>query len=224
MQPYLFPYFGYYQLVSFSDIFVLYDDVTYIKQGYINRNQITCNGQSRRFTVPVPGASSNRLIRDLEFSTNTTKVIKTIEQAYSKAPYFPEVFPIISRVLTSKRRQIAYVCYEGLREVFEYLGMNKNLVFASQLDYDRSSSAEDKLIQICRSLGAENYVNSIGGLELYSKVSFASKGCRLSFLRTKPITYEQDGKEFIPNLSIIDPLMRLPRNQIRGLLDCYELV
>ena len=64
MQPYLFPYLGYYNLASASDIFVFYDDVNYIKRGWINRNNILVNGQANKFSVPLSEVSQNKLIKD----------------------------------------------------------------------------------------------------------------------------------------------------------------
>ena len=95
MQPYLFPYIGYFQLIYAADLFLIYDDVAYIKQGYINRNSILSPNGAARFTIPVPGASSNKLISELKFSGDVAKVLRTIEQRYCKAPHFEEIFPMI---------------------------------------------------------------------------------------------------------------------------------
>jgi len=86
MQPYLFPYIGYYQLVNLTDVFIVYDDVTFIKRGYINRNSILIDREPRRFNIPVIGASQNVLIQNLHYAP-VGKLLKTIEQSYSKAPY-----------------------------------------------------------------------------------------------------------------------------------------
>lgn len=224
MQPYIFPYLGYYQLVYCSDVFVLYDDATFIKQGYINRNRILANGQPQRFSLPVPGASSNELIKNLTFAAQTTKFLKTIKQAYSKAPFFNDVFPLVERVIESDDRRIPYMCFRGISEVFQHLGIQKKIILASEIDYDRNASAEDKLIQICRALGSTNYVNSIGGTELYSHESFASKGCNLWFIQMRDIMYDQGTREFVPNLSIIDVLMWCDRKRVRHLLEEFQLL
>lgn len=224
MQPYLFPYLGYYQLVHSCDRFVLYDDVTFIKQGYINRNSILANGRALRFTLPVPGASSNKRIGDLRFSEQTGKVIKTIQQAYSKAPFFDAVYPLVERVIEYANRDIAALCGRGISEVFEYLGLHKEILRSSELDYDRSASAEHKIIQICRALGSRSYINSIGGKKLYTKAFFAAQGCELSFIQMKAVEYDQDTPDFVPNLSIIDVLMRCSKDEIRELLNSYVLV
>ena len=223
MQPYLFPYLGYYQLVNHCDVFVLYDDVTYIKQGFINRNNILQNGRPLRITLPVPGASSNRLINTLAYSGDTGKIKKTIAQAYSKAPFFHAVYPLVSRVLDNQDRSIPAVCKKGISEVFAYLDMPEEIILSSDIEYDRQTSAEDKVLQICQALGSVDYVNSAGGKKMYAKESFLSKGCELSFIEMKDIVYDQNGGGFVPNLSIIDVLMWCDKDRIRQLLDEYHV-
>lgn len=224
MQPYLFPYIGYYQLVRCVDAFVLYDDVNYIKGGYINRNWVLQNEQRSRFTVPVPGASSNRKIRELAFAQDTRKVLKTIQQSYSKAPYFDVVFPIIEHVLNNPRRDITTVCADGLSSVFDYLGMEITLLRSSELDYNRELPADERLVEICSNLGSSDYVNATGGQALYTKERFSELGCTLSFIETKAGGYQQGQHDFVPNLSMIDVLMWCPKADIVAMLDAYELV
>lgn len=223
MQPYLFPYLGYYQLVNHCDVFVLYDDVTYIKQGYINRNNILQGGQPLRITLPVPGASSNKIINTLEFSRDTRKIQKTITQAYSKAPFYHDVFPLIKRVLDNEDRSIPAVCKKGINEVFSYLNMPKEIILSSNIEYDREATAENKILQICQALGSRDYVNSIGGKKMYTKEAFSSKGYDLSFIEMKDVVYDQRGADFVPNLSIIDVLMWCGRDETKQLLSEYRI-
>ena len=109
MQPYLFPYIGYFQLINAVDKFIIYDDVTYIKQGWINRNNILLNGKPFLFTVPLKDASSYKLIRDIEIGNNfnwKTKLIRTVEQAYKKAPYFKIVIQIFEEVSSTFKDEV----------------------------------------------------------------------------------------------------------------------
>lgn len=223
MQPYLFPYIGYFQLIYASDLFLIYDDVAYIKQGYINRNSILSTNGATRFTVPVPGASSNKLISELAFSGGVAKVLKTIEQSYSKAPYFEDVFPIIRGTLELEDRSIASVCRKSFEDIFFYLGIEKQFKKTSELEYDRSASARERLIALCQQFGADCYINAPGGRKLYAKPDFDEKGIDLKFLDSFPVEYSQGGAEFVPNLSIIDALMQCSPGSIRGLLSQYEL-
>ncbi|MBB1429361.1 WbqC family protein [Pseudoalteromonas sp. SG43-4] len=225
MQPYLFPYLGYYQLVNAVDTFIFYDDVTYIKNGYINRNNILVNGQAQRFTVPVPGASSNILIKDLNFDANVKKTLKTISQNYAKAPYFNEVYLIIEKILTSTERQVHTLCSNSITSVFSYLGIkNKQFKFSSELEYSRDSAAADKLIAMAGLLNSKHYINSPGGKDLYSKEYFSDKGVNLSFIKMQSVIYDQGKSEFVPYLSMIDVLMWNSKEQVIELLTKYKLV
>ncbi|MDR6194877.1 WbqC family protein [Siphonobacter sp. SORGH_AS_0500] len=96
MQPYLFPYIGYFQLLNAVDKFVIYDDVAFINRGWINRNSILNNGKAQLFTVPLKEASQNKLIHEISIDTDQKwrdKLLKTIQQNYKKAPHFAAVFP-----------------------------------------------------------------------------------------------------------------------------------
>ena len=150
MQPYLFPYLGYFQLINCSDSFIIYDDVNFIKGGYINRNYILSNGEKQRFTIPVPGASSNTKINELCYSTDVKKVLASIQQAYSKAPYFEEVYPLIEKVLKGKERSISNVCLQSYVEIFNYLGIRKNFFKSSDLKYDRKKSPAERLVELTK--------------------------------------------------------------------------
>lgn len=223
MQPYLFPYIGYFQLIYAADLFMIYDDVAYIKQGYINRNNILSSNGPTRFTVPVPGASSNKLISELQFSEDVVKVLKTIEQSYSKAPYFASVFPMIQNALEFEDRSIASVCQKSYEDIFSYLGIKKKFKKTSELHYDRAASAQERLFELCHQFGADRYINAPGGRGLYAKPDFAKEGIDLRFIDSLPMEYSQSGKEFTPNLSIIDVLMNCSPQDVKKHLEHYEL-
>lgn len=224
MQPYLFPYLGYFQLIYASDLFIVYDDVSYIKQGYINRNSILMDGAAQRFTLPVPGASSNKIICQLKFSEDVRKVIKTISQAYSRSPYYPVVFPMLREILESERRTVSDVCLNSFESIFSYLDVDRKFIKSSEIEYDRSLSAQDRLIHLCKMHDANGYINTIGGLDLYSKARFSEHRINLMFLKAKLNKYRQNATKFIPGLSIIDVLMNCSPDEIRSLLLDYDLV
>lgn len=215
MQPYLFPYLGYYQLVYASDCFVVYDDVNYIKRGFINRNTIELNGFPHRFTLPVESASINKLINELSYTENT-KILETIKRAYSKAPYFNESMVIIEKVLKSKERSVSKLNALSITEFFKYLDIDKKLMFSTEMNYDRSRNRADRLIEISKLNKCEQYINTAGGKELYNKNHFRRNGVELSFISPKHKAKEQKN-------SIIDLIMKKSKNEIKELLSEYEL-
>lgn len=222
MQPYIFPYIGYYQLVYAADYFILYDDVTFIKQSYINRNSILVSAQAKLFSLPVLGASSNVLIKDLSYGS-ADKLLKTIKQSYCKAPYYKDVIDLISSTLTNDVRSISKINYLSVHSVFKYLGIEKKIIFSSELDYDRTAEREERLVALTKMHGCNNYVNSPGGKALYEKEYFAAKDIKLSFIESKISHYKQATTEFIPYLSIIDILMYCSKSEIVKMLNNYEL-
>lgn len=222
MQPYLFPYIGYYQLAYASDVFIFYDDVSYIKQSYINRNNILVNGKTLRFTLPVLGASSNVLIESLDFSSSK-KILRTIEQAYKNSPYFDEVFPIIEFVFNQENRSITHINSLSIQVVFDYLDIKRKFMIASHIQYDRDKNRADRLIELANIHGCNHYINSPGGKTLYEKDYFKNKGIELSFIDTKIKIYNQISDEFVPYLSMIDILMNCSKKEVVEMLEIYAL-
>ena len=224
MQPYLFPYLGYYQLINAVDTFVIYDDVNFIKQGWINRNRILLNGTDYMINVIVKGASSFKKINELEVSGDKNKFIATIKHAYRKAPYFTEVYPMLANVLAYNETNLAgYLTYTILTTT-EFLGINVPIVISSEIVKDSALKGEERVIDICKQLNATHYINAIGGQELYSKEKFAENGLKLDFIKSKPVVYSQFKNQFVPWLSIIDVMMFNSLEAINKMLDQYELV
>lgn len=223
MQPYLFPYLGYFQLINAVDVFIFYDDVNFINRGWINRNRIVINNKANYFTVQLSNASQNKLIKNIEFLDNRKKILKTIELAYKKAPFFDRVFPIIEECLNYETNKISELAIFSIIKICEYMGMKREFVKSSEKFFQTKGLAkEERLIEICKLSGADTYINAIGGMQLYSKETFYEHGIKLLFLKSKPFEYKQLTKEFIPNLSIIDVLMF--NNNFDFMLNNYELI
>lgn len=226
MQPYFFPYIGYWQLLNEVDKYVIYDDVNFIKGGWINRNRILLNGQPQYVNVQMNGASSNALINEVGRNTNKAvvdKELRKIEAAYKKAPHFEEVYQLISRILYSEETNLSKFLIESLRAVCEYLDIDTELIISSELEKDNSLHAEDKVIEICKRLEGTEYYNAIGGKELYSKENFENNGITLKFLESLPIEYPQFENEFVSSLSIIDVLMFNDVETVKSYLNQYDI-
>jgi len=225
MQPYLFPYIGYWQLINAVDTFVIYDDVNFIKQGYINRNNILVNNKSQRFTLELVGASSNKLINEINVGRNAIKVLKTIKQNYQKAPYFSDVYPLIEKILLNPEKNLAKYLTNTLIAISQYLELNTKFMISSELNKDSNLTAQNKVLNICKVLNATTYINAIGGQELYDREIFKIHDLELRFLETNTdIVYKQFNDEFISNLSIIDVLMFNSISEIKNILEKYKLV
>ncbi|MDC0362089.1 WbqC family protein [Halioglobus sp.] len=224
MQPYLFPYLGYFQLINAVDAFVAYDDVNYIKGGWINRNFICAKDHKQLITLPTQGASPNKLINQVLVGNGSRKLLKTIRQAYSKAPQFTAVFPLIEDILNQEERNLARFVDYQLRQICEYLGIEATWYISSELKYDKALSGQERVLAICDEMGATHYINAEGGQTLYDKGVFSSRDKQLSFLQTKTTPYSQFSNTFTSHLSIIDVMMFNDKAQCMKLLQGYELV
>lgn len=224
MQPYLFPYIGYWQLISAVDTFVVYDDVNFIKQGYINKNNILSNGAAHPFTLELVGTSSNKLINKIKIGNNKKKLLKTIKQNYIKAPYFNTIFPLIEDIFKQNEENLAKFIGYSIIKVSAYLNLDTKIIFSSEIEKDNNLKGQEKVIHICKKLDAKNYINAIGGRELYSKAVFERSNLVLNFLNTEFIEYTQYENEFVPYLSIIDILMFNNLEIISQQLKNYKLI
>ena len=226
MQPYFFPYIGYWQAINAVDEYVLYDDVTYIKGGWINRNNILINKQANLITLPLEGASSFKKINEISVTSNAKvkeKLCKSISMAYAKAPYFNDVYPLIEKSIM-KDGIISQIIYESVLDICNYIGIKTKILLSSNINKNTELKAEEKVIDIVKNLGGTTYINAIGGQELYDAQEFKNNGIDLFFIRTKRFEYPQFKNEFVANLSIIDVMMFNSPEQIREMLDNYELI
>jgi len=224
MQPYFLPYIGYFQLNKAVDAFVFYDDVTYIKQGWINRNRILLNGNDYLFTLELKGASSYKKINKIEVGHNRRKLFKTFEQAYRNAPNYKHAEPLLYSIFNSNQNNLSHFIVETHKLIMGYLEVKANFLISSEINKNNFLKGQDKVIEICRLLGATTYINSIGGQDLYSKPDFSNAGITLSFLRPRKSEYRQFSNEFIPWLSIIDIIMFNSVKEIQSMLDNYDLI
>lgn len=230
MQPYVFPYIGYIQLVAAVDKFVFYDDVSFIKQGWINRNNILLGGKAHLFTVPLEKASSFNLIKDTKlnqkfYPTWSKKFIMTLEQNYKKAPHYNAVMPMVKEVFFAENETISELAIQSVISTINYLGLKTEIVKSSTIYNNTHLNGQDRVLDICRKEHAKHYINPIGGQVLYSKDTFLEQNLKLNFIKSIPLSYEQnESNDFVPFLSIIDTLMFNSPEQISKMLKIIDLV
>jgi len=224
MQPYFLPYIGYFQLINAVDEFIIYDDVNYIKQGFINRNYILSQGLKVFLTLETFGASSNKKINEVLIGNNKEKILKTIEVNYRKAPYFKNVFNLILEIMNFEENNLSRFVGNSLFKIVEYLNINTKIYYSSDLNYLSISKNKIRILEICNFVKANTYINLIGGIELYKKEDFMEKGIYLYFIKPRHIIYNQFNNVFIPNLSIIDVLMFNDNTNSHQFLNEYDLI
>lgn len=230
MQPYLFPYIGYFQLINAVDRFVVYDDVNFIKGGWINRNNLLINKKSNLFTVPLDKPSPFALINETQINLNfyenwKIKFLRSVEQSYKKAPFYKEVYGLIENVLENKDNNlISKLAVNGIKRICEYLQIQTEIVATSEIYSNKQFKAQERVLDICAIEKVSQYINVSGGVALYSKEIFSNNGITLNFIKSNPIIYKQFDNEFVPWLSIIDVLMFNSVEETKNLINQYELI
>lgn len=226
LQPYLFPYIGYFQLINHSDICVLSDDVQYIKNGWINRNRILSHGKAAWLTRPVLYGPHHLSIRDRRYQPGTTMVnrcLRQIRASYQHAPHFDTIFPVLQETLKHPDLNVAAFNIESIRRLAKELGITTRFVVASELAKTPCLAGQELVIDICKRLNATRYVNPLGGMALYHRDRFAIDGITLGFLRSTVPEYAQFSNAGVRSLSIIDVMMFNDIRRMRELMEHYRI-
>ena len=228
MQPYFLPYIGYWQLLSNVDVFVVYDDIQFTKKGWINKNRFLLNKNPETFSLSLKKASDYLDVREREisetFNSERMKLLRRMKGAYRKAPFFEEGFDLLLEVLEHPQRNLFSFILNSIEVVKNRLSINTKLVVSSTLGVPRSLAGQDRVIATTKKLNAKEYVNPIGGLELYSRQAFENMGVTLLFQEVQPFAYDQFGHDFVPNLSIVDVIMFLGIEKTRAILPDMGLI
>lgn len=227
MQPYFLPYLGYFQLIAAVDRFILYDNIKYTKRGWINRNRYLRAGTAETFSLPLRSASDGLDIceRRLSAAFDKHRLLRRLAHAYRRAPMFAAVFPLIEALVLRDEQNLFEFIRHSLMVVLRHLEIATPIEISSRIPIDHTLRAQDKVLALCRHVGAGTYVNAIGGRELYSHDAFLAQGIALKYLKSHPIEYPQFDHVFVPQLSIIDVLMFNSLDQARALVQRhYELV
>ena len=229
MQPYFFPYLGYFQLIHAVDAFVFLDDVAFIKKGWINRNRLAFNGKITWFTVPLSGQSQHTLIRDIRVARKELlpwqrKFIRSLWHFYGKSPFYQTTAQLVEEVLSHESESMADLAKAAIAACCRLLGITSRLIDSSSAFPARGLCGEERLVDLCKQAGATEYVNPSGGITLYTKETFARHGIGLHFLCSNGIEYQAGGVRHGMEFSILDALMWYGPERLAGnLLRQYRL-
>lgn len=227
MQPYFFPYIGYFQLIKAVDRFVFYDDVNYIKQGWINRNRILLRGKTNYITIPVSGASQWKKIYEIDISHDPPnwrkKLLALVTDAYFSSPYFTDIFPLFKKTIEQNHTDIGEIAKASIMATIDYLGLDVNIVATSRNYNNAELKGKNRILDICQKEGADEYINAPGGINLYDSADFINHGLKLKFLQPLLLTYSQKNDVFIPGLSILDVIMNNSVNKTKELIYNYSV-
>ncbi len=227
MQPYFFPYLGYFQLINSVDEFVIYDNIEFTKKGWINRNRILVNGSDAKITLPLKKGSDFLHINERYLSetwdVDRKKMLNRITESYRKATYFKEVYPIVEECIMYDDRNLFNFILHSLQSIVQYLDIHTRFILSSSIPINNQLKSSDKVKEICKQRKADIYINPIGGTELYNKEDFKKNNLELKFHNMNNFVYSQFDNEFISSLSIIDVMMFNNKALIHSKLNSYSL-
>ena len=227
MQPYFFPYIGYFQLISAVDLFIVYDNIKYTKKGWINRNRMLRNGTDVMFSLPLKSDSDSLDVceRELASDFDRRKLLNQFTEAYRRAPYFAKTFPLVEQIVQYEDPNLFRFLHHSIVKSCDYLNIATEIRVCSQITIDHGLKNQEKVLALCEAVGAGTYVNAIGGIDLYSKEVFRKKGIDLKFIQSKPFEYVQFGDALVPWLSIIDVMMFNPLDTVQASVSTnYQLI
>lgn len=227
MQPYFCPYLGYYSLIKHCDRFVLFDTVQFIKNGWINRNRVLKPGEGWQYvTVPVRRESMHAKIHEVQISEDRDwkgLILRQLEHYKKKAPFYREVVSLLDEALDARERSIARVNLRFLKASCDYLGLEKDMGLLSEMEIkiDDPKRRGEFVLQLSRALGASEYANMYGGVELFDLEEYRAAEIPISFIKNNLKPYDQRREAFEPGLSIIDVLMFNDPAATNALIDDY---
>jgi hypothetical protein len=197
MQPYYYPYVGYFELIKAVDKFVFLNNVQYIRRGWVNRNRIRWNNDWKYLTVPIVKCDRATLIQDVKISGNEWKRdhLHSLMCSYTKTCILAN-HPSFQFLASVETDNLCQMLMDTIIHTARYLGIKTE--FFDSRDYPTTSTKQYRLIDICKQLKADVYVNAIGGAELYDPQEFEAEGIKLEFMQ--PTTYRN-------KLSILDLML-----------------
>jgi hypothetical protein len=227
MQPYFLPYIGYFQLIASVDVFILYDNIKYTKKGWINRNRFLLNGMDSMFSLPLRKDSDSLDVvqRELAADFDPNKLLNQFKGAYWKAPHFEQLFPLLELIVCHQNANLFGFIHNSIVQLCKFLEIKTQFKISSEVSIDPALKGQDRVLALCKSVGTNTYINTIGGIELYRKDDFRVWGIELQFIKARPFEYSQFGQPFVPGLSILDLLMFIPLDQVRERINSgFDLV
>lgn len=230
MQPYFFPYLGYYSLINYSDQWVVFDTVQFIRHGWIERNRILKPEDGWQYiSVPLHKHRREVAIKDVRIRTDEDwqqKIFRQLEHYKKKAPHYNKTVELINKAIEIETESIVTLNSNILKVTCEYLSIPFQLQIFSQmnLSVDPVQHPGDWAVNISKAVRAAEYVNPMGGIEIFKPEQFKTYGVELRFLKNALPLYDQRRKSFEPGLSIIDVMMYNDKEEILQMVRDIEVI
>lgn len=250
MQPYFFPYVGYFQAIHAVDKYILYENLDYITEGWMHRNRILVKNQNPIYiNAHIVGKSSNKKIKEIELVQNNSwkkKTLNSISLNYRGSNFYDETFALIEPLILNDPKYLFEFNANIIKKISIYLDLKTQIISSNknleQLEHDLNTIDKNdysifpelkktmpikkvaRVLKICEIEKATVFINAIGGMELYTKDEFKKYNIDLFFIETKPYSYKQFSNNYFPHLSIIDVLMHNGKTGTMEILKNYNLI
>jgi hypothetical protein len=229
MQPYFFPYLGYFALIRHTDLFVAFDPVQYIRKGWMNRNRVLKPAEGWQYlTVPMQSHPQEALISEVQVQAGDEwkiKMLRQLEHYKKRAPHYAAVMQLLESCFANTDTSLSRLNVHYLEQVCAYLGLSFHHVVFSDLNLklENVAAPDEWALRIAQALGAKTYINQPGGRSFFDLNKYQSAGINLQFIDFEIVSYNQHRPIFEPGLSVIDALMFNTPEQIMEMLDHAQL-
>lgn len=230
MQPYFFPYIGYFTLIKHSDKFIIFDTPQFIRRGWIHRNRIlNQQGQARYINASIHKAPVKTKIYDIELSDKLdwkSKIFEELEIYQGKAPYYDRVINFLKETLDYRTDSLSRLNYHTLKATCRFLNIKCDIDILSEMNLElgQVNEADEWGLEISKAMKAREYLNPPGAMHIFDRDKYSEDGIDLKFIKANIRPYDQMTDEFVPGLSIIDIMMFNSPEEINKMLDDYEVI
>lgn len=229
MQPYFFPYIGYFSLIQSCDKFIIFDTPQFMRKGWIERNRILkLSGGSAYIKVPLIKSSLDTSILNMEINNDTewkNKIIAQLDIYKKIAPYYKPTIELVHQCLEGEHVKISKLNEKIIRKISSYLELTAEISVYSESNeiIETVDSPDEWALEICKTIGADTYINAPGGKEFFDKEKYKHENIKLLFINPVIRDYKQGKNSFEPGLSIIDVLMFNPKEIVLNMINNYTL-
>ena len=229
MQPYFFPYLGYYQLIQSVDEFVIFDQAQFIRRSWITRNRIlNAHKETVYINVPVCKAPRETRIKDIRIDHEANWKEKMVQQLlyYKAAANFRNVEKFVKEILSVKFDHISELNTFLIKETCKLFDIKTEITVLSEKypEIIEANEADEWGIKVANALNATTYINAIGGKEFYDQQKYADNDLDIQFVKPQLESYQQFNHPFVPGLSIIDVMMFNEIDTIKEMINVHELI
>ena len=231
MQPYFFPYIGYWQLINAVDEFILADITQFSKQSWVARNRILKPQEGWQYVlVPLVKHNLGSLIREIEIKKGYNweeTIIRQLSHYKKRAPYYFSTMDLLAEIFSIKCDTISQFNYISVSKICYFLGISTKITRINdlKLNIKKNNAPDEWAINVCKEYAeVEEYWNPEGGFTFYDKQKYVDNNIKIRFIKSRNTIYNQERDLFEPFLSIIDIMMFNSTKEIKQMLLEYDLL